>query len=87
MLRQKRAVVITDAQVARLHLDALLQSLRGAGVAIESIVLPSGEGTKSFAELESLCDRLLALKAERSTTLIALGGGVVGEGVFTSAQK
>ncbi|HWA47945.1 MAG TPA: 3-dehydroquinate synthase family protein, partial [Dongiaceae bacterium] len=79
VLRQKRAIVITDTHVARLHLDALLQSVREAGIAADSIVLPSGEATKSFSELEALCDRLLALKAERGTTLIALGGGVIGD--------
>ncbi len=79
VLRQKRAIVITDTHVARLHLDALLQSLRGAGIVAESIVLPSGEATKSFTELESLCDQLLAMKVERSTTLVALGGGVIGD--------
>jgi 3-dehydroquinate synthase len=79
VLRQKRVIVITDTHVARLHLDALLQSLRGAGITAESIVLPSGEATKSFTELESLCDQLLALKAERGTTLVALGGGVIGD--------
>jgi 3-dehydroquinate synthase len=79
VLRQKRVIVITDTHVARLHLDALLQSLRGAGIAAESIVLPSGEATKSFTELEALCDQLLALKAERGTTLVALGGGVIGD--------
>ncbi len=79
VLRQKRVIVITDAHVARLHLDALLQSLRGAGIAAESIVLPGGEATKSFTELEALCDQLLALKAERGTTLVALGGGVIGD--------
>jgi 3-dehydroquinate synthase len=42
-------------------------------------VLPAGEGTKSFREIESLCGRLLDLKVERSTTLIALGGGVIGD--------
>ncbi len=79
VLRQKRVIVITDAHVARLHLDALLQSLRGSGIAAESIVLPGGEATKSFTELEALCDQLLALKAERGTTLVALGGGVIGD--------
>ena len=42
-------------------------------------MLPAGEATKSFGELEALCDRLLDLKVERSTTLIALGGGVIGD--------
>src|SRR5688572_3521075 len=76
---QKRAAIVTDAQVARLYLDEIQQSLRGAGIASEAIVLPPGEATKSFGELEALCGRLLDLKVERSTTLIALGGGVIGD--------
>jgi 3-dehydroquinate synthase len=79
VLKQKRAVIVTDAQVARWHLDGLRESLHGAGVATEAIVLPAGESTKSFDELGALCDRLLDLKIERHTTLIALGGGVIGD--------
>jgi 3-dehydroquinate synthase len=79
VLKQKRAVVVTDAHVARWHLDGLRQSLTGAGIANDAIVLPAGEGTKSFDELQALCDRLLDLKIERHTTLIALGGGVIGD--------
>src|SRR5699024_6452621 len=79
ILKQKRVVVITDTNVARLHLEGLRQSWTGAGIANEAIILPAGEGTKSFSELESLCDRLLDLKVERGTTLIALGGGVIGD--------
>jgi len=52
VLTQKRAVIVTDAHVARLYLDEIQQSLRGAGIASEAIVLPAGEATKSFAELE-----------------------------------
>jgi 3-dehydroquinate synthase len=79
LLGQKRVIVITDKNVARLHLETLLESFRRAGIAAESIVLPAGEQTKSFAELEALCDRLLDLKVERHTTLVALGGGVIGD--------
>ena len=79
LLAQKRVIVITDQHVARLHLDALLESFKQAGIAADSITLPAGEQTKSFAELESLCDRLLEMKVERHTTLVALGGGVIGD--------
>ncbi|HET6619639.1 MAG TPA: 3-dehydroquinate synthase [Dongiaceae bacterium] len=79
VLKQKRAVIVTDATVARWYLDELQHSLRGAGIASEAIVLAAGEGTKSFREIESLCGRLLDLKVERSATLIALGGGVIGD--------
>lgn len=79
LLQQKRVVVITDRHVARHHLDAVLASFKLADISTESIILPAGEQTKSFSELESLCDRLLAMKIERHTTLVALGGGVIGD--------
>ena len=79
ILKQKRVVIVTDVQVARWYLDELQQSLRAAGIASDAIALPAGEATKSFGELEQLCDRLLDLKIERSTTLVALGGGVIGD--------
>ena len=72
-----RAAIVTDENVARLHLDTLTASLgdRCRG----SIVLPPGEPTKSFARLGDLCDRLLALGVERGDIVIALGGGVIGD--------
>jgi 3-dehydroquinate synthase len=79
LLSQKRVIIITDANVARHHLDSLDHAFRQTAIATESIVLPPGEQTKSFAQLEELCSRLLDLKAERSTTLVALGGGVIGD--------
>jgi 3-dehydroquinate synthase len=79
LLKQKRTMVVTDRQVARWYLDELQHSLRAAGIASDAIVLPPGEGTKSFSQLESLCAELLGRKVERSTTLIALGGGVIGD--------
>ena len=74
-----RIVVVTDAHVAPLHLTTLTASARTAGMTVESIVLPPGEGTKNWAQLESLCDQLLALEIERSEAIIALGGGVIGD--------
>jgi 3-dehydroquinate synthase len=79
LLAQKRVVVVTDRHVARHHLDTVLASFRQAGIAADSVVLAPGEQTKSFAELESLCDKLLEMKVERHTTLVALGGGVIGD--------
>jgi 3-dehydroquinate synthase len=79
VLKQKRTVIVTDSQVARWYLDELQQSLRAAGIASDAIVLPPGEAAKSFGQLESLCGDLLDRKIERSTTLIALGGGVIGD--------
>jgi 3-dehydroquinate synthase len=74
-----RFVIVTDANVAMVQLPTLLASLQGAGIAIEPIVLPAGESTKSWPELAMLCDRLLDLGIERSDNVIALGGGVIGD--------
>jgi 3-dehydroquinate synthase len=79
LLKQKRVVVVTDANVAPHHLESLERSVRAASIAIDSIVLGAGEQTKSFAGLENLLTRLLDLGIERRTTLVALGGGVIGD--------
>lgn len=77
--RQKRAVIVTDANVARLHLDALRGGLDTAGFKHEAIVLPPGEETKDFIHFQQLCEKILSLGIERSTPVIALGGGVIGD--------
>jgi 3-dehydroquinate synthase len=79
ILKQRRVVIVTDANVARHHLEALERSLKASGIGFESIVLPPGEETKSFAGLEDLMNRLLDSGIERGTTLVALGGGVIGD--------
>jgi len=79
VLRQKRAVVVTDANVATLHLPRFVAGLAAAGIEAPSIVLPPGEGTKDFAHFVRLVEDILALGIERATPIIALGGGVVGD--------
>ncbi len=79
VLRSKRAIVITDENVAPLYLDAAQKSLADAGIKSDAVVLPAGEATKSFANFEKLTNRLLELGTERKDTLIALGGGVIGD--------
>ncbi len=79
VLRQKRVVVVTDANVATLHLKTLAAGLAKAEIASEIVILPPGEGTKDFAHFEKLCEDILALGIERSTALVALGGGVIGD--------
>ena len=74
----RRMAIVTDANAA-VHLPTLTASLDAAGVASEAIVLPPGEATKSWAQLEALCDRLLALGVERGDHVVALGGGVIGD--------
>ena len=74
-----RVVVITDETVARLHLPMLRESLDRQDLAHAAIVVPAGERTKSVEHLHDLVDRLLAIGVERTTPLVALGGGVIGD--------
>jgi 3-dehydroquinate synthase len=78
-LSSRRAVVVTNATVATHWLQPLRASLAASGVANDVVLLPDGEAHKNWATLQALINRLLELRAERSTTLIALGGGVVGD--------
>ena len=71
--------IVTDENVARFHLPALEAALRQAGLHAGSIVLKPGEATKSFSELEPLCERLLELGLERGDLVVAFGGGVIGD--------
>lgn len=79
VLPMPKVVVITDTNVAPLHLPALNASLARAGIIHSNIIVPAGEQSKSFSTLERVIDQLLAEKAERNLTLIALGGGVMGD--------
>ena len=78
-LAQKRAVVVTNTTIAPLYLDRLTSTLAAAGVAATSVVLPDGEAYKNWETLNLIFDALLTQRAERKTTLIALGGGVIGD--------
>ncbi len=79
LVTRERVFVVTDANVAELHLARLERALKVAGLDYEAIVLPAGERTKDFHHLESLVERLIDMKIERGSTLIAFGGGVVGD--------
>ena len=79
VMPQKRAVVVTDANVAALHLPALLHGLAETGVRTAQIVVPPGEASKSIDGLTRVTGALLDEGVERQTTVIALGGGVVGD--------
>ncbi|HTZ69691.1 MAG TPA: 3-dehydroquinate synthase [Acetobacteraceae bacterium] len=78
-LPQKRAVVVTDSNVAALHLPALMQSLGETGFEASQIVVAPGEGSKTLAVFGQVTDALLAAGVERRTAVIALGGGVIGD--------
>lgn len=76
--RGRSMAIVSDSNVAP-HLATLQAALAATGVASEAIVLPPGEATKSWAQLEALTDRLLEHGVERGDHVIALGGGVIGD--------
>ena len=79
LLKRKRVAVVTDTVVGDYHGERLAVALERGGVGVDTIVVPSGEATKSFAGLESLSADLLALKLDRGDLIVAFGGGVVGD--------
>ena len=78
-LKKKKAVIITNTTVAPLYLDRLTKTLGNIGISALPIVLPDGESHKNWETLNLVFDALLGAHCERSSTLIALGGGVIGD--------
>jgi 3-dehydroquinate synthase len=74
-----RWCIITDSTVSRLHGVRLLEVLRGNGLAAEIIEFAAGESSKTIATCIGLAEELLKRGADRTSGLIALGGGVVGD--------
>ena len=79
LLHRPVTAIVTDENVASRHLQALEASLQAAGISTTAIVIPAGEASKSFTRLAEICDRLLAASIERRDTIIAFGGGVIGD--------
>jgi 3-dehydroquinate synthase len=77
--RDRKLVIVTDSNVAVHVAPHFVSGLRSAGITADLITLPAGEATKSWAHLAKLCDALLAREVDRSTAIVALGGGVVGD--------
>ena len=78
-LKRKHVAIVTNTTVAPLYLNQLTQTLQTAGVTVIPIILPDGEAYKNTETLNTIYDVLLQNRCERSTTLIALGGGVIGD--------
>jgi len=74
-----RVAIVTDKHVAGLHLETLKAALAETGSLIGQVVLPAGESSKSFSQLDVLCHELLGLGVERGDVVVALGGGVIGD--------
>ena len=79
MLNGRPVVIVTDEHVAQAQAPRLTASLDAAGISYRLVTLPAGEATKSWAQLEALCETLLSAGVERNDHLIALGGGVIGD--------
>lgn len=73
----RQVCIVTDDTVAPLYLDALCKTLEG--YQLSTVVLPTGEAYKNWATLQQIFDTLLASRHDRRTTLVALGGGVIGD--------
>lgn len=78
-LKRKQVAIVSNTTVAPLYMDKLTQSLQAAGVNVIEIILPDGESYKNSDTLNLIYDALLKNRCERLTTLIALGGGVIGD--------
>jgi 3-dehydroquinate synthase len=78
-LRRSHVAIITDETVAGLHLATLEAGLAAAGITSVVLELPAGEATKSWDMLQKSVEWLLSEKIERDDTVIAFGGGVIGD--------
>ncbi len=79
LLVRPRVAVVSDENVAALHLDALRDGLAAAGIEMVWLVLPAGEATKSWPQFSRTVEWLLEQKVERRDVVVAFGGGVVGD--------
>jgi 3-dehydroquinate synthase len=78
-LAGKRVAVVTNPTVAPLYLQRVVCALEGAGASVLPVIVPDGEDHKDWATLNLIFDALLDARCGRDTTLVALGGGVVGD--------
>jgi 3-dehydroquinate synthase len=79
LLAASRVVIVSDETVAPLYGARLAASFDKAGVTSASVTVPAGESSKEFASFARLMNELLDRRPDRRTTLVALGGGVVGD--------
>ncbi len=75
----KQVAIISNTTVAPLYLEAVIKPLRSQGFSVVEIILPDGEQYKNSDTLNKIYDALIDARCERNTTLIALGGGVIGD--------
>jgi len=78
-LGQHKVAIVTNSTIAPLYVEPLTSALGNAAVEVVPIVVPDGEDHKNWQTLNTIFDLLLTHRCERRTTIIALGGGVVGD--------
>lgn len=79
VLPTPRVAIVSNTVVAPLYLEKLAAPLKAAGVGVTEIVLPDGEAYKNWETLNEIFDALLRERCDRTTTVVALGGGVIGD--------
>jgi 3-dehydroquinate synthase len=77
--KSRRYVVVTNDVVGPMYFNTVATFLSANGSTVEEIVISDGERFKTQGTLTSIYDQLLAKRADRGTTIVALGGGVVGD--------
>lgn len=86
LLSRPKVAIVTDENVAALHLDTLTSALAAGGIESTALTLPAGESTKAWPEFTRTVEWLLDQKIERNDMVIALGGGVIGDLVGFAAS-
>ena len=74
-----KVAIVTDATVAKHYLAVAEHALKSAGSESSTITVLEGEGSKSYATFETVCEAIIAARIERGDLVVALGGGVIGD--------
>jgi 3-dehydroquinate synthase len=74
-----RYIMITDSNVSALYGELILHKLKEMGMKVDMIAFPAGEGSKNIFTVLGIIEKMLKIGADRNSTLLALGGGVVGD--------
>jgi 3-dehydroquinate synthase len=74
-----KVAIVTDENVARVALDPVEAALAAGAIPTSRVIVPAGEGAKSFRVFEQACEQVIAARIERGDLVLALGGGVIGD--------
>jgi 3-dehydroquinate synthase len=74
-----RVAIVTDENVAKIHLGAAEAALKSCGIDSARIIVTAGENSKGYPTFENVCEAIIAARVERNDLVVALGGGVIGD--------